>query len=497
MQLETSAPAMRVLAEVAERTNDRIALEWRRKILQLAPDSMADLIGLASCALQFNEIPEAEKTLASVSKEKAQTAPFEAIMARVAEAKNDTDAAEQHWTRATELDPQNKSYSLRLGLVKLKSETSAAQESGRVLLQELRSDQMQRTPATRALIADAVGRHEDAQKVRALARGLQDYREALFTDRIIYLDILWQLRDPEYTSYLTSMERDAVAKPADLAALFTWMNANQQSLVAIDFAKSLPENDVKAWPVPWSIAEAYNKVADWPDLEKLTKEGNWGQFDFVRRAYLARGLRAENKAVAAEREWEAAKSAAANHQSLTLLARIISEWKWRNEYVDLLWQLSKYPEAQKDALAALYQQYAQAEDALSLYRVLLRLVEVEPEDLNVQNNFAQVALLLHADVTRAHQVAADLFHKEPSNSAYASTYAFSLYEKRDLNGALRVMNTLREDQLNDPPVAAYYGIILAAAGDRDKARKYLEIGKKARLLEEEKALMERAKSALR
>lgn len=496
MQLEPSAPAMRILAEVGERTNDRTALEWRRKVSQLVPGSTTDLLALASCALQFNEIPEAEKTMASVSKDEAQAGPFEAVTARLAEAKNDLNGAAQHWTRATELEPQNKSYSLRLGLVKLKSEDSTTKEAGRILLDRLRADETQRAQATRALVTDAVGRREDPQKIRALARELQSYGEALFTDRIVYLEILRQLRDPEYTAYLTSIENDAAAKPADLAALFTWMNANQLSIVAIDFAKSLPEANRKAWPVPWSIAEAYNKVADWPDLEKLTKDGNWGQFDFLRRAYLARALRAENKSVAAEREWAgAAKSAAAQYQSLALLTRLVSEWGWKSEHVDLLWQLAKFPEAQKEALGTLYQQYAKAGDTPGLYRVLVRLVEIDPEDLRLQNNLAQVSLLLHADVNRARQLAADFFHKEPSNPAYASTYAFSLYEKGDFKGAMRVMNTLPEDQLKDPPIAAYHGIILVAAGYRDRAREYLEIGKRARLLPEEKALVERAEAS--
>jgi hypothetical protein len=46
--------------------------------------------------------------------------------------------------------------------------------------------------------------------------------------------------------------------------------------------------------------------------------------------------------------------------------------------------------------------------------------------------------------------------------------------------------------LRDPSLAAYYGIILAAAGDAAKAREYLKIGASARLLPEEKALLAKA-----
>jgi predicted Zn-dependent protease len=498
MQLEESVGALRIMAEIAEQANDRTALEWRRQVLKLAPNSNEDRLALASSALQFNETQEAEKTLASLGDDQAETAASHAIRARIAEAKNDVSAAEEHWTRASDLDPQNKSYRIRLALTKLKSKDSAAQEAGRSVLESLRTDETQRALATRALITDAIGRQEDGQKIRTLARELQDYPEAVFADRLLYLEILRQLRDPEYAACLTKIEKDAPARPTDLAALLTWMNANQMSLVAIDYAKPLPENVLKTWPVPRLLAEAYSKIGDWLTLERITKDANWGQFDFLRRAFLARALRAQSKSVAAEREWAgAAKSAAAQYESLGLLMRIVSEWGWKDETVDLLWQLTKYPEAQRDALKTLYQQYAKAEDTQGLYRVLVRVAEIDPADLKVQNNLAQISLLLHADVARARQLATDLFHKEPSNPAYSSTYAFSLYERGDFKGALRVMDTLPPDQLNDPAIAAYYGIILAGVGDREKARRYLEIGKKAHLLREEKALLERAEPNLK
>jgi hypothetical protein len=59
------------------------------------------------------------------------------------------------------------------------------------------------------------------------------------------------------------------------------------------------------------------------------------------------------------------------------------------------------------------------------------------------------------------------------------------------------MAILSEDQLKDPAVAAYYGVILAGAGEKIEARKYLEIGKNARLLPEEKRLVDRAEVAVK
>jgi hypothetical protein len=50
--------------------------------------------------------------------------------------------------------------------------------------------------------------------------------------------------------------------------------------------------------------------------------------------------------------------------------------------------------------------------------------------------------------------------------------------------------------LREPAIALYYGIILAATGDGDRAAEFLDLGQKARLLPEEKALLEKARRSL-
>jgi hypothetical protein len=58
--------------------------------------------------------------------------------------------------------------------------------------------------------------------------------------------------------------------------------------------------------------------------------------------------------VATEREWiGAVNSASAQSQSLLLLTRSVFEWGWKNEGLNLLWKLARYPEVQFEALHTL------------------------------------------------------------------------------------------------------------------------------------------------
>jgi hypothetical protein len=265
----------------------------------------------------------------------------------------------------------------------------------------------------------------------------------------------------------------------------------------IEFARSLAPSTVEKWPVAAVIAEAHAQLKDWARMESLLRASNWEGSDFLRHAYLARALRGEEQKLPSEQELAAAqKEASATPQKLLTLIETLGGWGWQDERVELLWLLAKNRETQLQALQALYEHYGNAGDTPGLYRTLARLSEIRPDDIALENNLAQVCLLLGVDIDRARKRAADLAEKEPGNAAYLSTYAFSLYTNGDTEAALRVMQGLTAEQLQDPSVATYFGIILAGAGQKDRAREFLARSADAHLLPEEKAVVAKATSAL-
>ena len=62
--------------------------------------------------------------------------------------------------------------------------------------------------------------------------------------------------------------------------------------------------------------------------------------------------------------------------------------------------------------------------------------------------------------------------------------------------ASKVLETLTSEQLREPEIAAYYGIILAAAGDQAHALEFLDLAEAANLLPQEKLLIEKARRSL-
>ena len=76
-----------------------------------------------------------------------------------------------------------------------------------------------------------------------------------------------------------------------------------------------------------------------------------------------------------------------------------------------------------------------------------------------------------------------------------STYAFSLYLQKQPADALAAFSQLKSEQLIEPSVATYYGLVLLANGRAAEAGKFLQAARQAKLLPEETALLARANGA--
>jgi hypothetical protein len=230
---------------------------------------------------------------------------------------------------------------------------------------------------------------------------------------------------------------------------------------------------------------------------RTVKTGNWGGLDFLRSALAARASRELGNDSEADAQWnDAVRKVSANPKQALTLAEIVEKWGWRTQAVDLLWIAAKDPAQGDQALQALYTYFANSGASQDLYRVLLRRHELLPDDLDVQNNVAQLSLLLNLNTDRGQKLARDLYEKDKTNPIYVSTFAFALHARGDDKKALNVFSELSPEQLRQPEIAAYYGIVLASSGNHERAVEYLDLGEKAGLLPEEKALIDRARRTL-
>ena len=214
-------------------------------------------------------------------------------------------------------------------------------------------------------------------------------------------------------------------------------------------------------------------------------------------------MRAQDLTAAAKEEWEQALKAAndlavrsnpKSPQPLAMLLQLAAQWKWQSDAEALLWTIVNNFPNERSAAQALARALFIGGQTRPLMMFYSQELKRSPSDLGIKNNLAMTALLLDAQELKPHDLAREAYQKAPTNSAYVSTYAFSLHLQKKDAEAMKVMQQLPTKALEDPSIAGYYGLILKATGNPGKAKVYLEWASKAPMLPEEKKLFDRAKA---
>lgn len=491
-----SAEACRIMARLAEKAGSRTALDWRRRVMDLGEATPDDLIQLARAGVRFDDRATADAAMSRLPESAKEMAEYHALLADIAFAQRDGVEMEKQLSEASRLDPANKDYMVRLAALRLGANDRAVRDRGNEKLRELQNDPALRRDATRYLAEDAI-RQGDSSAALELARQLDSLPGKTFTDRLVLLSALQAARDPGFQPFLEEIQTASAEDAERAGAVMTWMNVHKMSAEAIAWSTKLPPATMGQKLTQIALSDAFVTQRDWAGLQRLVKSGNWGNVDFLRNALSARALREQGNDSDSSAQWnEAVKKVAPNSRHILLLTETVEKWGWRGEAIELLWLAAKDPLKGDEALRTLYRYFAKNGDTENLYRVLLHRSEQRPDDRNIQNNFAQLSLLLNLNVDRAQRVARDLFEKEPANPAYVSTYSFALYQQGDTKKARKTIETLSDAQLHQPEIAAYYGIILAASAEPARAGEFLDLGEKATLLPQEKALLEKARRSL-
>jgi predicted Zn-dependent protease len=488
--------AVRMMAQLAEASHSTAALIWSSRVVELDPHSAQDRLALAQTGLAFHDYAAATNALEGIDVADKATPSYHNIAGAVAAAVNHQSEAEAHFLEASRLDPQNPAPQLNLAVVRLHGSNSVELTEARDTLQRLAvnpTNSSLRCEALRELILDDMS-HKHENTAVALSDQLMRETNCPFVDRILQLEILKETRSADFKTTLNKYQREAAASPSKISELATWEMAKTSPLNALAWLRTLPANTQTNQPTTILITDCLTAEKDWQGLQKWLEKQRWAELDFTRHAFLSRALRGQDLSDAGKAEWEQAVSEAnGQRQSLIMLLRLAAQWHWTAEGEELLWTVVNHYPREKWATRALTQILYADGRTRSLMQLFKQESERAPANLAVKNNLAFMALLLDANELKPHELALEVYQKAPTNAGFASTYAFSLYMQGKNAEALKVMRRLTPQQLKQPEIGGYYGLILKASGNSADAKTYLSGSTKGVMLPEERKLFENAK----
>jgi tetratricopeptide (TPR) repeat protein len=266
---------------------------------------------------------------------------------------------------------------------------------------------------------------------------------------------------------------------------------------ALRWLTNLPPATRAQQPVPVATTEAYIALTNWTAVQTSLADQRWAELDFMRLAFLSQASLQKRELTASTHWRSAVREAGERLGALGVLLNLADTWQRAQDKEDLLWHIYERHPGERWTLRELARLYQAEGNTRGLNKLFGVLAELGPKDFETRNNLAATSLLLKLNLTKAYELAKALYTERPDLAIIASTYAFALHLRGSTQEGLAVLQKLKPESLEDPPVALYYGVLLSASGQPAQARKYLDLAQPAKLLPEEKQLLETARKALR
>ena len=150
-------------------------------------------------------------------------------------------------------------------------------------------------------------------------------------------------------------------------------------------------------------------------------------------------------------------------------------------------QLSKYTQAKKslefgysilpkndpllsDFLTFIGEVYYKLDDKETAYSYFDKLLDADPGNLMVMNNYSYYLSLDKANLQKAQEMSLQTIQKEPENSTYLDTYAWILFEMKQYSEALKyIKKAVDFDSTRSGVIIEHYGDILYFNDDAEGA----------------------------
>jgi predicted Zn-dependent protease len=485
--------ACEIMADLAERSHSPAVLDWRRRIVEVAPTIPNKLL-LVSSALrvQAPPYPLAAQTLDEIKDTAGGVAAYHAVSAELAlRLKKPTDAIAQ-FEKASRLEPTNELHQLNLAVLQLQSTNKSAVSAARATLERLRASTNVGMVALRWLVAESLDRNDLSSAERFSRQVLADAHSAP-DDRLQRLTILQRSKNPELKTYLAALQTNSLTNATEVYAISAWMIGHDMAGYALVWLTNCPAKLRAEQPVPLALVDCYLARKDWQGLDASLQGQKWGDLEFLRSAFLSRAAAELNQKLVAETRWRGAIRGAGDRLGpLTALMTMATTWGREQAREDLLWQIAQRFPRERWALRELERLYLAAGNTRGLNKVYTTMISYAPSNFIYQNNLAATSLLLKLNLPKTHALAKEVFTLHPKEAIVTSTYAYSLHLQGRTKEALGILGKLSPEALETPSVALYYGVLLASSGETNKAGKYLGIAQKGDLLPEEKALVAEA-----
>lgn len=494
---QENATATLVNADIADLANSPLALYWRQRAALLSP-TLTNRLALAATAMRTESFPfrVASQTLSEIEVECATNVAFHLMSGALNVKLGRIDEASVHYSKAVELDPDNPGARMSQAVVSLQSTNTDLFVGSRTTLEWLHQQGELGILPLRSLVAESLNRRDYARAEQLSLQALTN-SQAAFSDRMVHLSILRASGSSNYPVYLKELQTGSTRNAAQAGALASWLIQAGAAEQAMNWLQELPEETRTVPMLRLAMADGYVARQEWQALDVFLENEHWAALEHVRLGMVSLSARQTGDSGRQKLAWQRAIAlASSNPQALQTLVQMASNWNWPLEVETALWTAVERFPRQNWAVDSLKQLFTQQKNTLGFRRLYQVISRHDPADRVAKNNYAILSMLVLKDLRKAHELAAEVYKAEPTNPTFVSTYAFSLHMQGRTAEGVSLLKTLPPATLQEPSMALYYGVLLAATGQQQDAKSFLQKSQQGFMLPEELALLSNARGQL-
>jgi hypothetical protein len=490
--------AIDILAKLSAVVSPENEVRWRQRLVELDPDSSDALFDLVQAAIDARQIQTGLDALGKVPS-KDRHLRFYRLAAGLALVAEDQAQALELYRKGLNEPGADKADRFNVAALDLTIGDSTRAAAAEKELVTLSTDPELAVKCHRLLAS-----HSITVKDFASARPHVDYLLGVervdFQDVVMALDLFSFVDRAKFDQLLANCFTRFQKEALPASQIVRWLNAKG----LLDEAKASPGKVAAAVAMDPVFRTAYadtlTQLKDWKALQEWTSGRDWGPDDYLRVAYQLQARRELKSITVSEIQVGWDQALAKTQQRADWIAALYSlavEWEWRPEAEKALWAAANGQAHQMEALRALWKTYHQEKNTRGLFRVANRMLELRGADKAIKNNVVMLGSLLGIDNSLFRQWAKENWEDDHgAHPEFATTYAYMLFQNGKMDDAIGVLSKLSADALNNPSDALYAGVIRATAGDRQDARRLLEIASSGDLLPEEQKLLSQSRSKI-
>ncbi len=347
------------------------------------------------------------KTVADMAKEARDDPEYHRLAAEIYRRAGQPQMARLHLDALIHLQPADRAAQLDLAEIELTADPTHQDAAARARVLALAEVPELRMRAIALLLRNNVA-GEVKPGTAELVQRLKAEPNLDLAGRLLIVEALFLLEQPEARQLLGQIEAQVANKPADVARVVEFLTRTGRAQQVRPWVDTLPDVSRKDEEVQHRVAEGLLKLGDAPGLEAYLRSCNWPKQEYLRQALLAHAYRDQGRSAEFEEAWNLALIGVGSdfRKTTALLARA-DEWRWVAERHEVVWKLFALMPTSESVQEILIRWERNQGNTGNLNRLFSRIMEVEPTNDIARNNFAYTSLLLDSNVARAGLIAAN------------------------------------------------------------------------------------------